>query len=119
MIYPHGICAQSEEGDMVSSSIQFMRENLNGVYSVEELARVQHSSVSRYSRLFHKKIGNSPINYFNQLKVQKSCVYLYLTDKTIKEICKELGFNDPYYFSRLFKKIMGVSPAHYKLKYKR
>ena len=96
-----------------------MKENLNAVYSVQELANKQHSSVSHYSRLFQKKIGSSPIYYFNQLKIQRSCGYLYLTDKTIKEICKELGFNDPYYFSRLFKKVMGISPAKYKMKYKK
>lgn len=118
LIYYKEIYPQSDELDPVSSSILFMKENLNSIYSVQELATIHHSSVSHYSRLFHKKIGSSPIYYFNQLKIQRSCGILTLTNKTIKEICKELGFNDPYYFSRLFKKVMGVSPAKYKMKIK-
>lgn len=42
----------------------------------------------------------SPINYFNQLKIQKACQLLDFTDKKAKEIAFELAFNDPYYFQK-------------------
>ena len=114
LIYNKDIHPHLREGDVVSHSIQFMKDHLDRSYSVEELAAQQHCSTSHYFRLFHNQTGTSPIQYFNQLKIHKSCQYLYFTDKSVKEICVQLGFSDPYYFSRTFRKYMGVSPTKYK-----
>lgn len=100
--------------DSISNSILFMKKNINEKFGIEELSGQQNLSISHYSRTFKRKTGSSPINYFNQLKVQKSCQYLYFTDRSIKEICTELGFEDQYYFSRLFRNIIGISPSNYK-----
>ncbi|MDB4901376.1 MAG: helix-turn-helix-domain containing protein AraC type [Mucilaginibacter sp.] len=108
-----------QEKNVITDSINFMKKNLNRSFTLEELAERQHLSVSHYCRLFLAKTGRSPHQYFNQLKIQKSCQYLYFSDRNIKEICAELGFDDPYYFSRLFKKLMGLSPAYYKNQHKK
>lgn len=107
------------DADAISSSILFMKQNIHGFFSIEELAKQQNLSVSHYSKCFRIKTGHSPVQYFNQLKVYKSCEYLYFSSRSIKEICAELGFEDPYYFSRLFKKFMGLSPSKYKAQYKK
>jgi len=103
----------------ISNSILFMKQHLNKNFSINDLAAEQKLSVSHYSRSFKQKTGTSPINYFNQLKVQKACQYLYFTDRNIKEICTELGFEDQFYFSRLFRNIIGVSPSKYKKQHKK
>ncbi len=113
-IYRHEINPGHNDSDMVNSSIAFMKANINNQYSIDELAKQQALSISHYSRLFYQKAGSTPVRYFNQLKIQRSCQMLYFTNRSIKEICAELGFTDPYYFSRLFKKLMGISPAKYK-----
>ena len=100
--------------DEITNSIKYMKKNIKSLFSVDQLAKNQNLSVSHYTRLFRSKTGSSPIQYFNQLKVQLSCQYLYFSDRKIKEICNEIGFDDQYYFSRLFKKLMGISPAKYK-----
>ncbi|WP_419788937.1 AraC family transcriptional regulator [Mucilaginibacter sp. FT3.2] len=100
--------------DAISSSIAFMKLNINIKYGLSELAKQQNISVTHYSKMFRQKTGSSPVNYFNELKVQRSCQELYFTDKSIKTICAELGFEDQYYFSRLFSKVTGVSPSKYK-----
>jgi len=105
--------------DSISSSIAYMKQNINEKFGIEELAAQQNISVSHYSRSFKQKTGSSPINYFNQLKIQKSCQYLYFTDRSIKEICTELGFEDQYYFSRLFRNVIGSSPSQYKKRHKK
>lgn len=102
------------DNDEVSKSILFMKQNLEKKLTVAELAHKQKLSGSHYNRIFKQKMGISPINYFNQLKIQKSCQFLYFIYKSIKEICTEVGFEDPYYFSRLFRKEMGISPSKYK-----
>jgi AraC family transcriptional regulator of arabinose operon len=108
-----------QERHVITDSIKFMKNNLHKDISLEELADRQHLSVSHYCRLFAAKTGRSPHQYFNQLKIWQSCQYLYFSDRNIKEICAELGFDDPYYFSRLFKKLMGISPVKYKNQHKK
>ncbi|WP_293305835.1 AraC family transcriptional regulator [Pedobacter sp. UBA5917] len=103
----------------ISKSILYMKKNLKEKFTVEDLAIQQNLSASHYLRSFKQKTGSSPINYFNQLKIQESCQYLYFSDMSIKEICAELGFSDQYYFSRLFKLITGTSPSRYKKLHKR
>ena len=105
--------------DLVSSSILFMKQHINEKFSIEALAGQQRISVSHYSRSFKQKTGFSPINYFNQLKIQKSCQYLYFTDRSIKEIAVALGFDDQYYFSRLFRNVIGTAPSDYKKKHRK
>lgn len=104
--------------DSVAQSIEFMKKNINKTLTIEQLARQQKFSISYYSKIFKAKTGSSPIQYFNELKIQNSCQYLYFTDNTIKEICTDLGMNDPYYFSRLFKNLMGISPEKYRKMHK-
>lgn len=119
LIYLKEIDPLLHDDDVVSHSITFMKANLRERFAAEDLAAQQRLSLSHYSRLFRSKTGSSPIQYFNQLKIQMSCQYLYFSDWNIKEICAELGFDDPYYFSRLFKKLMGMSPANYRNQYKK
>ncbi|MBV4004894.1 helix-turn-helix transcriptional regulator, partial [Bacteroides thetaiotaomicron] len=52
--------------------------------------------------------------YFNLLKMQQACLLLDTTDMKINQICYKIGIEDTYYFSRLFSKIMGMSPREYR-----
>lgn len=118
-IYTEEINPSSSGSDKISDSISFMKEHIQYQFSVYELAQQQNLSATHYSRMFRAKTGNSPNHYFNELKIQKACQHLYFSNQSIKEICADLGFQDPYYFSRLFKKLMGISPVNYKSKRKK
>ncbi len=112
------------DGGIVSSkraaeqSVQYMLEHLENGITLKELAAHARLSVPHYSQLFKQATGHSPIDYFLRLKIQHSCRYLDFTDWTVKQISSELGFKDPYYFSRLFSKMMGRSPTDYRNKSK-
>jgi AraC family transcriptional regulator of arabinose operon len=114
LIYNKEADSAAYTAGLINGSITFMKDNINGKYGLSDLAAEQNVSVAQYARKFKQHTGSSPVNYFNQLKVQKASEYLNGTDRSIKSICQELGFEDQYYFSRLFKKINGVSPSKYK-----
>lgn len=118
LVYHSEINPSSNTMDTVTKSIDFMKKNIKYALTIAQLASECNLSVSRYSELFKKKTGYSPVKYFIQLKIQKSCQYLYFTDLNLKEISVMIGFEDPFYFSRTFKKIMGVPPSKYKRLFK-
>jgi AraC-like DNA-binding protein len=64
--------------------------------------------------LFNREAGFSPIDYFLRMKMQRAARMLDLTNLTVKDISGSVGITDPYYFSRLFKKVMGYSPTDYR-----
>lgn len=103
--------------DAINKSIQHMQDCIGENLSLESLAAQVNLSVSHYSSLFRKKSGFSPIEYFNHLKIQKACQFLQFTDLRIKEISNEIGMEDPYYFSRLFTKVMSISPREYRARH--
>jgi len=105
---------ETGEKDPVSLSINYMLENINQKFSLEELSGNVNISPSHYSRLFFARTGHSPINYFIQLKIQRSCRYLDNTVLSIADVARETGFDDQFYFSRQFRKVMSMSPREYR-----
>jgi AraC-like DNA-binding protein len=100
--------------DCVDSAILFMQEHINENISLSDLSKHYNYSVSRFSNLFKQKTGYAPIDYFLQMKMQKACQQLDFTNQSVKEISFNMGFDDPYYFSKRFKTIIGVSPKQYR-----
>ncbi len=107
---------KSFEKDPISLGINYMLENIHTNIRLPVLAKEVKLSVSHFSRLFLSKTGQSPIDYFNQLKIQRACQLMNHSSITIGEIAREIGYNDQFHFSRVFKKIMGVSPREYRNK---
>ena len=106
--------SQQSAEKRVMESVKFMQRHLNMMLSLEDLAAHSGQSVSYYSRLFRNRTGQSPMAYYLQLKVGKACELLDQTELSVRQISRELGYGDPYYFSRLFKKVQGVAPAIYR-----
>ncbi len=102
------------EKDPVGQSINFMLENLGRKLTLNDLAEEVSLSASHFSRLFVNRTGHSPIDYFIQLKIQRACRLLDNTDWSIAGIARETGFEDQFYFSRQFRKVMNMSPREYR-----
>ena len=94
--------------------IELMHSRLSEPVCLQEFANEAGLSVSYFSELFRQKVHQSPISYFTQLKIRAACRLLDLSDKSIKVVAVETGYSDPYYFSRVFKKVMGLSPEKYR-----
>lgn len=100
--------------DLIELSFKFMQDNLDQELTLGMIAENVNSSASHFSSIFKKRTGFPPIEYFNHLKIQKACQYLQFTPLRIKEVALKIGIADQYYFSRLFNKIMGMSPSDYR-----
>jgi AraC family transcriptional regulator, arabinose operon regulatory protein len=100
----------------IQKTIDFVSHNLASELSLTELAQFTQLSVSRFTLAFRRVTGCSPMEYFNRLRIQRACALLQTTSKSVQEIGQMVGYNDPYYFSRAFKKIIGASPNEYRKK---
>ena len=100
--------------ESIDKSVEFMHRNLSCKLTLRELANIAGMSMNHYGTLFGKRYYSTPIDYFNRLKIQRACELLTTSNLRVSEVGEQLGFPDPYYFSRLFKKIMGVSPRDYR-----
>lgn len=98
----------------IDKTVEFMHRNLSRKLSLKELAGIAGMSVNHYGAVFAKRYYSTPIDYFNRLKIQRACELLATTSLRVGEVSEQLGFTDPYYFSRLFRKIMGVAPRDYR-----
>ncbi|MFA7345372.1 MAG: AraC family transcriptional regulator [Terrimicrobiaceae bacterium] len=98
----------------VAASPAWMRKHLSEPNSLERLARAAMLSPSHYSSLFRKRFGCSPVEFWIRLKIEEACRWLDQTALPISAIAGKVGYEDVYYFSRLFKKITGRSPARHR-----
>ena len=98
----------------LAHSIEYIHRNFNEDISIQKLAEIEHLSVSRLYTVFKENIGYSPSEYILALRINHACSLLLQTDMSIKEISVQVGYKDPFYFSRLFKKRVGKSPSTYK-----
>ena len=89
-------------------------EKLENKLTLKELASHFGYSESYMYRLFFKETGYAPMNYFLHMKIDRACQLLLHTNMKINQVALKLGFDDPYYFSRIFKKIVGTSPKDYR-----
>jgi AraC-like DNA-binding protein len=98
----------------VGNVIEYMLANITRRCTLDEFAAQACLSRSYFSRQFRKKTGYAPVDYFIRLKMQRACELLETTHMTVGEISRGLGYQDQYYFSRIFKKIVGVHPTQYR-----
>lgn len=108
------VMQSSQQNQIVERTLVFMQERIHDTVTLEDLSKNVGLSKTQFTHLFREDTGRTPINYFLHLKMQRACQYLDSTDWSIKQIAISLKIEDPYYFSRMFHKLMGVSPTDYR-----
>jgi AraC-like DNA-binding protein len=99
----------------IEAAIEYMQNHLIENLRLEDFAREAGMSVSHFSERFRRQTGQSPMAYFIHLRMRLACRLLDLSGKPVKTVALEIGYRDPYYFSRIFKKSMGISPDRYRV----
>ena len=103
-----------ESSPVVRRTINYLNKSIGKRLTLGALAAEIGYSPTYLSTLFKKETNYSPISYFSHLKIVKACELLDFTTMKIKEISFQLGYTDPYYFTKDFTKKMGLSPRNYR-----
>lgn len=97
---------------------RYIHKNLTDNLTLENLAEQNHLSVTHFSRLFRQHFDTSPMHYIIQQRMARAATLLTETEAPIKQIGDAVGYEDAYYFSRLFKRITGTTPSDFRLKHR-
>jgi len=98
----------------VAATMEFMKNHLHQALNVRTLAAQANLSPSHYSALFKRQTGYAPIDYFTRLRMHRACQLLESSQHSIKAIAAMFGYEDPMYFSRVFKQVNEISPSEYR-----
>lgn len=104
---------KDEKIDAFKKSKIFIQENLSKDINVQNIASNVYVSPSYLTRLFNRNIGISPMRYVNELRIEAAKKLLH-SNHNVSETSQILGFSESKYFSKVFKKIVGIPPSKYK-----
>lgn len=98
---------------------QYLAANIYSSLTLDSICKEFNYSKTFLCENFKKYTGVSIINYFNALKIEEACNLIKGTNHSMSDISAMLKFNNPYYFSRVFKRIKGTTPTAYRKLYKK
>lgn len=98
----------------IDVAMAYMRANLHRSCSLEEIARASGLSVPHFSALFRSHAGSSPLRFFTRWRIQKAAQKLESTNEPINMIAAQFGYEDPFYFSKVFRQYIKQSPRAYR-----
>jgi len=101
-------------GALIKHAKDYIKENFSKAITLEDVAREIHVSPQYLSKLFKEETGENFIEYLTGIRIRNAKSLLEADDLSVKEICYSIGYSDPNYFSRIFKKIVGITPTEYK-----
>lgn len=100
--------------EIVESICEYMKEHFAEKISLEDIATNMYLSPIYISKIFKEQTGDSPINYLISIRLKKAASLLKNSNLSINEISSLVGYDNPYYFSKLFKKNYKISPKEYR-----
>lgn len=105
---------EEKSNSIIEMSQQYIRNNFDKDISLDDVSRAVNISPYYFSKIFKEGTGENFIEYLTGIRIEKAKELLSTTEYSMKEICTMCGYSDPNYFSRSFKKNVGVTPTEYK-----
>lgn len=106
--------AERDSAVKIARSIEYMKQHLDKPLRAATLAAVANMSLPHYFAQFKLLIGGSPIDYLIKLRMEHARRLLSETSWSVKEVAVSLGYDDPLYFSRVFKSINRMPPSDFR-----
>lgn len=104
----------SDKLKLVNKAVEYINKNYNELITVTEIADILEIDRRRFSDIFKDVIGLSPVKYLNEYRLKEARRLLKFSSHTISEIAEMTGYNDCFYFSKNFKKNLGICPKKYR-----
>lgn len=104
--------------DEMEHAVAYFHENYTKRISIEEYAAKRGMSISWFIRSFKKYTGHTPNQYILSLRISNAQILLETTNESVQEIASFVGYDNPLYFSRLFRKLCGQSPRQFREQFK-
>ena len=111
--------AQVAEDDICEIAKRELDAHIDSPYTLDQLTSKIFVSKGYLRRLFKEKYGESPLTYLLRKKLDFAEELLKLTDLPVQEISKKIGIDNPFYFSTLFSRKKGISPANFRAEHKK
>jgi AraC family transcriptional regulator, arabinose operon regulatory protein len=105
---------RAPDADPMAKLLDDISVSIHQPFEADRVCERHHISLSTLRRMIHKSTGYSLHEYVHRLKISEAKNMLLNTHQSVKETAASLGFRDVFYFSRLFKKYVGVSPHHFR-----
>ena len=114
--YASGGAAQSDAKKLtrLHTLLQYIENNYREKITTKDIAAYCFITEEHLCRFFKKTVGKTVVEYITQYRVEKAAVLLINTDETVGNIAASVGFEDINYFSRIFKRIKGMTPREYR-----
>lgn len=100
--------------EAIKNTMQYIQQHFNEELHLDDLCKYSMMSKTYFCYIFKSITGKTFSEYLIDLRIQKSMKLLIESDMSVTEICFKVGFNDVTHFCRMFKKITGVPPKHYR-----
>jgi AraC-like DNA-binding protein len=113
----------SQVGSYLSPYTQFtpvfnyIKTNISRQIEIDELAHICKLSLSQFERRFKSSLGTSPLKFINKMRIDRACELIIQTHDTLSSISLDCGFFDHSHFTKVFKRIKGMSPSQYRKDY--
>lgn len=102
------------ETDLPLKSITYLHSHYDENIQIETLSDMENMCLTAYRKVFKKHMGVSPNEYLIDLRISTACRLLSQSNEKISDIASKVGYDDQYYFSRIFTKKIGKSPREYR-----
>lgn len=100
-------------GYIIKNVLVYLEEHYYEDISLKDAADEAGMTPQYFSTIFKQAVGQNFVEWLSEYRIQKAMEYLDEPGAVIKEVCFKVGYNDPNYFSRIFKKISGMTPKEY------
>ena len=98
----------------IDKATMYFNEHYSENISIDEYAQNNHVSVSWFIRNFKQCTGSTPMQYILSKRIYNAEILLHDSTYNVTEIAEIVGYDNPLYFSRIFKKVKGISPSEYR-----
>ncbi|MDD6032780.1 MAG: AraC family transcriptional regulator, partial [Oscillospiraceae bacterium] len=111
-----GSVRQTTARQYVDKAARYISHNFSRDITIEDIADFVGISPSHLYRVFSQELGIPPTRFLTSYRINEACALLRGSGMSVSEVAASAGFRDPLYFSRVFKKIKGISPTAYERK---